>query len=342
MSHWRSFSPLIFAAAAATILSGIHGSLHYAFASVIMFAALCALTYPAVRFLTGTGVASVIFAVPVGLLLNSLGLSFFAWAGGFRIITLLVYVLFAGALSAICWKKIRNQQQPPEISWETSDSNHLLVWLIVVAAAVTPAFLNVGAETPQGYAFRAYFNTDVFRNMATAGSLVRTGISPENPYFAGFKLHYYWLFHVIPAFWMKVLPGYRPEFIFVQFAFVTALGFTAALWAVARSLSAASRRTTIYLLPLYLLGGSYEGLYVLQISGNESSMARIYRAQCGRHLALVGKTSTGGHSVSSTPLRSAASDCSDCLSARLPRLDAAHESCAAFIIAEPDFCRSRL
>ena len=263
MTRLRPFLAIVFAVIAAVCVSGIHGSLHYALASVFMFGALCALTYPVVRFLTGPGVASVIFAVPGGLLLNSLGLSLFAWVGGFQIGTLLVYAACAGTLSFLLWKRIRNDASSPAVSWETSDSNHLLLWLIVVTAAVAPAFVNVGVETPHGYAFRAYFNTDVFRNMATAGSLLRSSIPPENPYFAGYSLHYYWLFHVIPAFWMKVLPGFRVEFIFVQFAFLTALAFAAALWAVARSMVSASR-TTVYLLPLFLFGGSYEGLYVLQ------------------------------------------------------------------------------
>ena len=243
------------------VVSGIHGQLPEAFVSEGMLAVLCATAYPVSRFLFGRGAAAVIFAFPAGYILHSLLLSLAAWAFGFTPATLAVYMLVAIAVAAWLWRRTADETASL-IPWDASDRNSLLLWLAVIIAITAPAFLNVGAETSNGFAYRAYFNTDVFRNMATAGSLARTGIPPENPYFSGHPMHYYWLFHVIPAFWTRILPQYRVEFLFVQFALATALAFGAALWTAARSLSFGSRATR-WLLPLFVLGGSYEGLYVL-------------------------------------------------------------------------------
>lgn len=198
---------------------------------------------------------------PVGYLVHSFGLSLAGWAGGFRPLTLCLYGLAAAVIGVLSWRRLKPDVSD-EAPWEASDLYTLLLWVVVAVAITAPAFSHVGVETANGYAYRAYFNTDVFRNMATAGSLVRTGIPPENPYFSGYALHYYWLFHVIPAFWTTVLPGFRVEFIFVQLALVTALSLIATFWLVARGLSTDSRAGR-WLLPLFFLGGSYEGVYVL-------------------------------------------------------------------------------
>lgn len=257
----RSWAPLLFSIASVAVISGTQGQMLQAVASAAMVLVLCSSTLPVVRFLAGPGAASIILAFPCGYLLHSLGLSLAAWAFGFNPVTLSAYA--AASLLGAVWLWRRAKEPPePVIPWGHSESWILLIWLVAVTTLVAPAFLHVGAETPAGFAYRAYFNTDVFRNMATSGSLLRTGIPPDNPYFHGITLNYYWLFHVIPAFWMTVLPGYRVEFLFVQFAFATALAFAALLWACARRL-ARKAATTAWLLPLFLLGGSYEGLYVL-------------------------------------------------------------------------------
>ncbi|HSP07393.1 MAG TPA: hypothetical protein VLR94_09455 [Acidobacteriota bacterium] len=263
MAKLKSTFPFFFAAAATAVISGIHGQLLEAFASVLLLAALCATAYPATRYLFGPGAAPVLFAFPAGYVIHSLGLSLAAWAGGFRPLTLAAYMSAAILVAALTWRKAESGGEII-LPWERSDRYSLLLWLAATVAVTAPAFLNVGVETPQGYAYRAYFNTDVFRNIATAGSLARTGIPPENPYFTGHTLHYYWLFHVIPGFWTTILPGFRAEFLFVQFAMATALAFVAALWAAVRSLSSKAV-STLWVLPLFLVGGSYEGLYVLKL-----------------------------------------------------------------------------
>jgi len=236
------------------IVSGAHGSLLQAGASFLMLALLCATAYPLSRFLFGPGIESIVFTFPIGYMLHALGLALCAWAFGFKLPVLVIYFLSSIILAVFFWRRSPTSSDPNPAS--------LLIWLLVVAGAVALTFLHVGAETPQGYAYRAYFNADVFRNMAASGSLLRTGIPPENPYFAGYTLHYYWLFHVIPSFWMIVLPSYRVEFIFVQFALATSLAFVAALWTAVRRVSRSSW-TPMFVLPLFLIGGSYEGLFVL-------------------------------------------------------------------------------
>lgn len=260
MNKLKIYAPIIFTMGAAAAVSGVHGQLLEASVSMLMLAALCLTAYPLVHYLGG-GRSSMLLVFPVGYLVHSFGLSLAGWAGGFRPLTLCIYGLAAAGISALSWRRLKPDASE-EAPWEASDLHTLLLWIVVAAAITAPAFSHVGAETANGYAYRAYFNTDVFRNMATAGSLVRTGIPPENPYFSGYPLHYYWLFHVIPAFWMTVLAGFRVEFIFVQLALLTALSLIATFWLAARGLSTDSRAGR-WLLPLFFFGGSYEGLYVL-------------------------------------------------------------------------------
>ena len=137
----------------------------------------------------------------------------------------------------------------------------LLLWLGVIIAAVALPFLHVGYPTSQGYAYRAYFNAD-FRNMAVAASLSHTGIPPNHPYFSGQPMGYYWFFHLIPAYWMKLFPSFPLESIMLQFHLAFALMFVAALFGTIRHFTV-SRRVHFAMLPLFLFGGSYEGLYVL-------------------------------------------------------------------------------
>jgi hypothetical protein len=255
--------PLFFAPAI-ILVSGNHGGYLRASISLILLLLLCSTALPLIRFIFGSGPITWFFTFPIAYLVHSFLLACCALLFGIRLPVFIAYFLLAAGISIISSLKIRAPSGPEAASpWRRKDSWLLLLWLAVALALVVLPFLHVGALTPRGYAFRAYFNTDVFRNMATAGSLVYTGVPPENPYFSGFPLHYYWFFHVLPAYWMTVLPSFPIESIFVQFAMVTGLASVAVLFLFVRTFT--TQRSAVALaLPLFAFGGSYEGIFVLR------------------------------------------------------------------------------
>lgn len=254
--------PLILAAAV-ILISGRHGGCLLASASLALLACLCFLVLPLIDWVFGRTTIRWFCILPFGYLIHSFLLACCAIFFGFRPIVFIVYFIVMLTLSTLA----RFVTQPATDTfvnreWTRQDSFLLFAWLCAALVLVSLPFLRVGELTSQGYAFRAYFNTDVFRNMATAGSLTYTGIPPENPYFSGFPLHYYWLFHVLPAFWMTLLPSFPVESIFVQFALITGLMFVSVLFFFVRAFT--TRRATLVLaLPLFAFGGSYEGIYIL-------------------------------------------------------------------------------
>jgi hypothetical protein len=71
--------------------------------------------------------------------------------------------------------------------------------LLVVALIVGPVFANVGRQTPQGLAYRAYFIADLFAHMSVVAELTRNATPPVNPYYPAEALPYYWGFFTFPA-----------------------------------------------------------------------------------------------------------------------------------------------
>src|SRR5262249_9399702 len=138
----------------------------------------------------------------------------------------------------------------------------LVLWLLLTVLMVAFPLIRVGVETSAGFAYRAYFNADFFRNMAVSGSLAHTGVPPVNPYFGGRTLHYYWFFHVLPASWDSLFSSWRLDLIFVQFSLAAILMFVSCLYATLRRLVSSSRAMNLTFL-LFALGGSYKGIYIL-------------------------------------------------------------------------------
>lgn len=244
---------------AAVFISRIHGSVFFAIISSLMLLVFCLPAYPLIRFLLGRGPLAWIFAFPAGYTLQAFFLAVWGKLFGINIATLVLQLILSYVAAVIFSKK--NLKLTGE-SWNKSDLWMLLLWLSVVIASVAIPFLHVGYPTAAGYAYRAYFNADFFRNMAVSASLAHTGIPPNHPYFSGQSMGYYWFFHLIPAYWMKLFPSFPLESIMLQFHLAFALMFVAALFGTIRHFTA-SCRVQFAMLPLFLFGGSYEGLYVL-------------------------------------------------------------------------------
>ena len=71
--------------------------------------------------------------------------------------------------------------------------------LLAVTAIVGRPYSQVGRLLPEGRAYRAYFTADFVSNMSIVAEVSKGDIPPQNPYFRGDPLHYYWLMHLLPS-----------------------------------------------------------------------------------------------------------------------------------------------
>jgi hypothetical protein len=71
--------------------------------------------------------------------------------------------------------------------------------LLAVLAIVGRPFSRVGADLPDGRAYRAYFTADFVWAMAVTSEVSKGDVPPKNPFYVNDALHYYWLMHLVPA-----------------------------------------------------------------------------------------------------------------------------------------------
>ncbi|HSE41986.1 MAG TPA: hypothetical protein VLH08_14575, partial [Acidobacteriota bacterium] len=250
----------IFLFAFIAVLSGIHGYLIHSFLSLFIFIIFLFLAYPFSLFLFGRGPYAILFTFPIGYILHAVGLPLFGVLFGITKLTFVLYFVAFGLCAFLLYRKL----PPSEDSsgWNKIDWILLFVWLFCTLAVLAVPYAHVGLPVSGGHAYRAYFNTDFFRHMAVAANLANHGIPPENPYFNNHVLRYYWFFHIIPAYWIKLFPSFSLPYLMVQFHALLALMFCASLYTAIRHFTE-QKRVRILLLPLFLFGGSYEGMYLL-------------------------------------------------------------------------------
>jgi hypothetical protein len=255
---WIGFSLLILSV---FFLSSSHNEWLPGLASLIVLMLFCLSALPFTRILFPDRIDSAILAFPAGYVLHAVLLSIAAAVLGMYRITVILYIVVAILISLLLYRGKKNSV--PDTDWTRNDFLQLWLWLFITLALVALPFARVGELTSDGFAYRAYFNADFFRNMAVSGALSKTGIPPDNPYLAGNPLHYYWFFHLLPAFWNQMFPAYRPDFLLVQFSLAALLMFVGTFFVVVRRF-VQNRKTLLFLLPVFAIGGSYEGLYALQ------------------------------------------------------------------------------
>lgn len=243
------------------VISGAHHSILLASVSLLLLITFLGTAWPLSRLLLGHGPLAFVFTFPIGYCCHAFFLSVLARIFGTNITVFLIYAVVAFVAFILTWKR-GSSKEFEFIQWDVRDTILLLSLLLLTSFAVAWPFLHVGMDTPQGVAYRAYFNTDFFRHMAVTANISQVGLPPDNPYFSGIILRYYWFFHIIPAFWKVLLPSFRLDFLLVQFQLVVALLFVASLFAAVRAFTS-SRISSVLLFPLMLFGGSYEGVYVL-------------------------------------------------------------------------------
>jgi hypothetical protein len=263
-NHISSLRALIVCAAilfvGVTVVSGIHGYLFHSFISLLLLILFLALAYPFAVFLLGRGPNAIIFTFPIGYILHAILLSLIGVLFGITLFNLVLYFLAFGAVARFFHRRFNVQREAH--SWDRTDWLILFLWLFATLAVLAIPLAHVGLPVNSGHAYRAYFNTDFFRHMAVAANLANNGIPPENPYFNGYVLRYYWFFHIIPAYWLKLFSSYSLDYLMVQFNLVIALMFSGVLYCGIRHFTD-SKRARVLVLPLFLFGGSYEGMYLL-------------------------------------------------------------------------------
>jgi uncharacterized membrane protein len=76
----------------------------------------------------------------------------------------------------------------------------IAVWLLILLIVAIP-LSNVGQKVGSNYAYVAFFHEDLFTKMAMTAQIANNGfLPPQNPYYIGESLHYYWFYNIFPAF----------------------------------------------------------------------------------------------------------------------------------------------
>jgi hypothetical protein len=71
--------------------------------------------------------------------------------------------------------------------------------MVLAMVVVALPFSRVGEPTDEGVAYRAYFSADLMTHLSVVAELQKEDYPPQNPFYAGEPLGYYWLFFLFPA-----------------------------------------------------------------------------------------------------------------------------------------------
>ena len=80
---------------------------------------------------------------------------------------------------------------------------HFLPLVLILLILIYVPFHNLGKETPSGFAYRAYA-ADILKHFSITNAITNHKVPPENPYFKGAVLHYYWMPYALPSLIMTV------------------------------------------------------------------------------------------------------------------------------------------
>ena len=137
----------------------------------------------------------------------------------------------------------------------------LLAFILLFLFLILQPYSQAGRPAAGGLQYNDLFSTVFFKHMSIAGELARAEIPPENPFFGGQKLNYYWLFYVFPSIVHSSLDIPLGETLFLLTWVVSII----ALFAILILIHAFATRTSDLILgvaPL-LFAYSYDGALVL-------------------------------------------------------------------------------
>ena len=142
------------------------------------------------------------------------------------------------------------------------DAAALGLLLVTVGLVVAPVFAHVGAATPAGLAYRAYFIADLFAHMSVVAELVKGATPPLNPFLPTEPLPYYWSFFSFPALYAMVQPSLAVDR-GILLTDLTVAGVYAATWYVVLRAAGLSPWASAAAWIVVILASSFEGLYFL-------------------------------------------------------------------------------
>jgi hypothetical protein len=105
----------------------------------------------------------------------------------------------SGALFVVAWWISRFFPRAPAREVSPGHRIWLAAALFLPLVLVAWPFLKVGAFVGDGYAYRAYFSADLMTHLSVVSEIQKGSYPLENPFFAGERLSYYWLFFSFPA-----------------------------------------------------------------------------------------------------------------------------------------------
>jgi hypothetical protein len=131
-----------------------------------------------------------------GYVLSSVSLLALWWAGVRSTAVLLLAPIPA---AAIVWpaRRIATLLSPPALT--RRDVAPVACLLLAAVAIVARPYSRVGADLPEGRAYRAYFTADFVWEMTIAAEVAKGEMPPQNPFYPNDALHYYWLMHLLPG-----------------------------------------------------------------------------------------------------------------------------------------------
>jgi len=113
------------------------------------------------------------------------------------------------------------------------ESTRLLLLISALFLFLALPYWGFERPTPQGHALIPYFDNDFLNHVAITAEVARH-VPPENPYFSGERLHYYWLYHLWPAASERLAGGTAVEATMLTTVLTAAL-FVALTWLLLRA-----------------------------------------------------------------------------------------------------------
>ncbi len=203
---------------------------------------------------------ALLLGAPVGFAMSSLVL-LAAWLAGWQSA---LWLLGAPAIATgLAWwtPSLGSHLDVPRFG--RRDVLAVALLLLLVPLVVARPYSRVGADLPEGRAYRAYFTADFVWAMAVVSEVSKGDVLPVNPFHQEMPLHYYWMAHLMPSLEHRTLAReVRLDHLLLADAVFSGVAFVAFLYALGKHVTRGVSATVLGCL-VSVLFTSPEGLYAL-------------------------------------------------------------------------------
>lgn len=216
-------------------------------------------------------------SIPIGYLIATiLTVITIQWIGPSYVIILGVICGVSAGMGIACRRSgfVTDLCQEPAERFNSFWRSGIFVVLLVITLLIIP-YSQVGIDAPNGHVYRAYFSGDYLKHLAITAELSKCEIPPQNPYFNGRVLHYYWMFYVLPGLAVRIIGIDHIEPVLISWNLFLA-GIFLWLWLLVLSRFSTRKwlQPVIGLLPF--IGYSYEGIAVMLDMANRNRTLNYY------------------------------------------------------------------